>query len=194
MPAGSPPPPFRPAVVVTSWSGVPIERAVELNADRQAGSNPDPRRARGLESLTVRTMAMSAPPDEQWVLVGYRDGATDRELRIDWNVFEPDPAPPAGGGGGGSASKGAALKRMASYGVDLRTELARRAKKALFNAKAMATERQAARRTKGGGPSVNLADTSTMPDVFAFRSVDGTGGPYGYIRIWTFMVNDDDGF
>jgi hypothetical protein len=183
-------PTFKPGVVVTSWSGVPIERAVELNADRQAGSNPDARRARGLESLTIRTMAMSSPPDEHRVLVGYRDGATDRELRIDWQVFEPDPAPP---GGGGNASKSAALKRMAGYGVDLRTELARRAKKALFNAKAMATERQAARRSKGG-PSVNLADTSTMPDVFAFRSVNGAGGPYGYIRIWTFMVNDDDAF
>ena len=61
---------FKPGVVVTSWSGVPIDRAVELNADRQAGSNPDARRARGLESLTVRTMAMSSPPDENWVLVG----------------------------------------------------------------------------------------------------------------------------
>jgi hypothetical protein len=193
MLAGFTHPTFKPGVLVTSWSGVPIDRAVELNADRQAGSNPDARRARGLESLTVRTMAMSSPPDEQWVLVGYRDGATDRELRIDWQVFEPDPTPPGGGGGGGNASKGAALKRMASYGVDLRTELARRAKKALFNSKAMAMERQAARRSKGG-PSVNLADTSTMPDVFAFRSVNGSGGPYGYIRIWTFMVNDDDAF
>ena len=194
MLAGFTHPTFKPGVIVTSWSGVPIERAVELNADRQAGSNPDARRARGLESLTVRTMAMSSPPDENWVMVGYRDGATDRELRIDWNVFEPDPAPPGGGGGGGGGgSRGNAVKRMAAYGVDLRTELARRAKKALFNSKAMATERQAARRSKGG-PAVNLADTSTMPDVFAFRSVNGTGGPYGYIRIWTFMVNDDDAF
>src|SRR6185436_14975932 len=132
MLAGFTHPTFKPGVIVTSWSGVPIDRAVELNADRQAGSNPDARRARGLESLTVRTMAMSSPPDENWVMVGYRDGATDRELRIDWNVFEPDPAPPGGGGGGGG-SRGNAVKRMAAYGVDLRTELARRAKKALFN-------------------------------------------------------------
>ena len=30
---------FKPGVVVTSWSGVPIDRAVDLNAERQAGSN-----------------------------------------------------------------------------------------------------------------------------------------------------------
>ena len=185
-------PTFQPGVTVTSWSGVPIERAVEVNADRQAGSNPDARRARGLESLTVRTMAMSSPPDENWVLVGYRDGTVDRELRLDWQVFEPDPAPDGGGGGGGGGGRRNALKR-AAYGVDLRTELARRAKKALFNPDAMAVERKAARRAKGG-PSVNLADTSTMPDVFSFREVTGTGGPYGYIRIWTFNVGDDEAF
>ena len=38
---------------------------------------------------------------------------------------------------------------MAVYGVDLRTELARRAKKALFNSKAMATERQAVTPVEG---------------------------------------------
>ena len=33
-----------------------------------------------------------------------------------------------------------------------------------------------------------------MPDVFSFRPVDGPGGPYGYIRIWTFSVDDDGPF
>ena len=46
MLAGFTHPTFKPGVIVTSWSGVPIDRAVELNADRQAGSNPDARRAR----------------------------------------------------------------------------------------------------------------------------------------------------
>ena len=32
---------FRRGAVVTHWNGVPIHRAVELNADREAGSNPD---------------------------------------------------------------------------------------------------------------------------------------------------------
>jgi hypothetical protein len=179
---------FTPGVEVTHWSGVPIDRAVEVNADRQAGSNADARRARGLEALTIRPMAMSSPPDEHWVVVGYRDGATARELRLDWSVFEPDPGP-GGGGDDGSA------KTRRALALDLRTELARRAKKMLFNPRAMAVERDMKRgRRAKGAPAVNLADTSTMPDVFAFRTVAGTGGPYGYIRIWTFMVNDEDAF
>jgi len=174
---------FKPGVELTGWSGVPIERAVELNGDLQAGSNPDARRARGLESLTIRTMALSAPPDEHWVVVQYRDGSVDRELRFDWQVFEPEPGPDDGGGGGGMAR---------ALGLDLRTELARRAKKMLFNPSAMAKEHAALEAKRGAG--VNLADTSTMPDVFSFKTVATPGGPKGYIRIWTFNVGDEDAF
>jgi len=179
-------PNFKPGVLVTSWSGVPIDRAVDLNAERQAGSNPDARHARGLEALTIRTMAMSAPPDERWVLIGYLDGTTPRELRLDWQVFEPEPGPSSGGGGGGRA--------RASLGLDLRTELARRAKKTLFNPRAMDAERASKRRSTGAGTGVNLAITSTMPDVFAFRTVTTPSGTFGYIRIWTFMVDDENAF
>lgn len=179
-------PTFKPGVLLTSWSGVPIDRAVELNSDRQAGSNPDARHARGLEALTIRTMAMSSPPDEHWVLVGYQDGATAHELRIDWRVFEPEPAPGGGGGGGGSG------RARDTLGLDLRTELARRAKKVLFNPRAMATE--TATRTAKGRATVNLAENSTMPDVFSFRTVTAGSGSFGYIRIWTFNVAEEDDF
>jgi hypothetical protein len=185
MLAGFTHPTFKPGVVVTRWSGVPIDRAVEVNADRQAGSNPDASHARGLEALTIRAMAMSSPPDENWVIVGYLDGTVERELRVDWQVFEPDAAPDNSGGGGGRA--------RGNLGLDLRTELARRAKKVLFNPQAMATERVVARSTRGR-PAFNLADTSTMPDMFSFRTVTGPGGSRGYIRIWTFMVDDEDAF
>ena len=187
MLAGFTHPTFKPGVIVTSWSGVPIERAVELNADRQAGSNPDARHARGLEALTIRAMAMSSPPDENWVLVGYLDGGTARELRLDWQVFEPEPSP------SGSTGEGGMGQARSSLGLDLRTELARRAKKVLFNPRAMDTERAAARGARGMA-QVNLADTSTLPDVFAFRSVTTPSGQYGYIRIWTFMLEDENQF
>ena len=47
---------------------------------------------------------------------------------------------------------------------------------------------------RGDGPPSGPADASTMPDVFSFRPVDGPGGPYGYVRIWTFSVEDDGPF
>jgi hypothetical protein len=180
-------PTFKPGVVVTSWSGVPIDRAVDLNAERQAGSNLDARHARGLEALTIRTMAMSSPPDERWILIGYLDGTTPRELRLDWQVFEPEPAPGSGGGGGGG-------KARASLGLDLRTEMARRAKKTLFNPSAMDVERASKGGSAAARANINLAATSTLPDVFAFRSVTTPSGTFGYIRIWTFMLDDENAF
>ena len=43
---------FAPGVEVTHWNGIPIARAVDVNAARFAGSNAAARRARGVESLT----------------------------------------------------------------------------------------------------------------------------------------------
>ena len=87
--AGFSDPHFVPGVEVTYWNGVPIDRAVEVNAARQAGGNPDARHAQGLEAMTIRPMGFSAPPDEEWVVIGFTDGQTEREIRIDWRVFQP---------------------------------------------------------------------------------------------------------
>ena len=84
---------FKVGVLVTHWNGIPIDRAVELNAEREAGSNEDARHARGLEALTLRPMALTAPPDEEWVVVGYEVNGQSREQRFDWKVFEPPPSP-----------------------------------------------------------------------------------------------------
>ncbi len=177
MLAGFTHPTFAPGVIVTDWNGAPIDRAIEANADRNAGSNPDARHARGLEAMTVRSMMMASPPDEHWVIVGYKDGATAREVKLDWSVFEPDPTP----SGGGNAVTGHSL------GLDANVEMARRAKKALFNPQAMGVERAAAS-VKRAAPAPAAA--STMPDVFSFKTVTTPAGPLGYLRIWTFMAGE----
>ena len=183
-------PGFVPGVTVTSWNGIAFDRAVELNADRQAGSNDDARRARGLEAMTIRWLGMSPPPDEDWVVVGYTDSAgQEQEFRFQWLVLGPDPAP---NGVDPSDSRSAAARNL---GIDGRFEAVRRAKKRLFNPDAVALE-VASRPSRKGGVRAKpaAADASTMPDVFSFRPVDGPGGPYGYIRIWTFSVDDDGPF
>jgi hypothetical protein len=63
---------FERGVEVLGWNGVPILRAIEINGESQAGSNPDARFARGLDNLTIRPLNSSLPPDEHWVDVLYR--------------------------------------------------------------------------------------------------------------------------
>ena len=64
-------PQFEPGVVITHWNGIPMDRAVELNADRQAGSNTDARHAQGVDTMTARYMGLSAAPDEDWIVLNY---------------------------------------------------------------------------------------------------------------------------
>ena len=64
--------PFGPGAEVTHWNGTPLEKAVLENADREPGNNPASRLARGLARLTVRPLAFSLPPDEDWITITYR--------------------------------------------------------------------------------------------------------------------------
>lgn len=76
---------FKPGVEVTYWNGVPMQRAVDINANKKAGSNSAARFARGLENMTIRPMRSSLPPDEDWVVIGYRtEDGQDLELRQQW--------------------------------------------------------------------------------------------------------------
>jgi hypothetical protein len=194
--AGFTHPTFGVGAEVTHWSGTPIDRAVEINAGRQAGSNPPARHARGLEALTLRDMGQNAPPDELWVLVRYvpAGGGEPQELRLDWQVFAPDPTPDGVDPGDADAPAARLL------GYDSAAEARRRAKKELFNPAAMEVEAAAVAAAAagggfaGGGPAGGADTTTTMPDVFSFRTVQTASGTYGYLRIWTFMVNDENEF
>jgi hypothetical protein len=81
---------LEPGVEALYWNGIPIERAIEINAEKQAGSNRDARFARGLDNLTIRPLDTSLPPDEMWVRLTYRalDGK-EYELKQEWMVFSP---------------------------------------------------------------------------------------------------------
>ena len=125
---------FAPGVEVTHWNGVPIARAIEVNADREAGSNLDARLARGLEGLTIRPMGLTAPPDEEWVIVRYLANGSSQELRFEWKVFTPPSSPT------GVSSTSADLETARALGVDAQTEAIRRAKKALFDPIAVGQE------------------------------------------------------
>ena len=117
-----------PGVEVTHWNGMPIDLAVARNAAHEAGSNQEARRAQGLDALTLRWFGMSLPPDEDWVVLTYLDanGAV-QESRFEWDVIEPETLQQLRADGDASA------ERRARLGVDVKTELLRRVRKALFD-------------------------------------------------------------
>ena len=192
MVAGFDQPPFGPGVEVFSWNGAPIDLAVAANAARFAGSNAEARRARGLERMTIRPLIQSLPPDEDFVLVGYRtpDGQ-EHEIRLNWLVFTPD-------------TSGAVVAQIEdvsasafAMGVDVDGQMAGIAKKLLFApgvvaAEAAAHGKKPPRRRKRfeAGETV----PSSMPSVLHAKVVETPQGTFGHIRIHTFSVDDADAF
>ncbi len=156
-------PSFDSGVEVTHWNGVPIDRAVERNALRQRGANPPARTARGVQALTVRSLAHSLPPDEHWVNVGYRTNrGARREARFAWRVMEVEAAPDADDANPmlGNDPGGVAVQQV---------------RKELFAAPRL------------GAPWI----PTSLPKVFAARRHRAAGGDVGHVRIWSFAERDD---
>nr|WP_062341610.1 S41 family peptidase [Herbidospora sakaeratensis] len=105
-------------VTVTHWNGMPIGRAADVNGERYAGSNLAARHARGLESLTQRSLAGHLPPDEEWVVVSYVDlDGKPQELRLPWLVLRRTvpPAPVGGDAPRGVDIEGEQLASIRSF-------------------------------------------------------------------------------
>ncbi len=196
-------PQLQPGVEVTHWNGTPIQLAVEANAAREAGSNKPAQHAQGLQNMTLRSINMSLPPDEDWVDVTYKlADATVHETRVPWRVFEsatevttPGTLP--------NLPTGVTAAAHHLVGMDLRTELTRRVKRRLFAPASLvpsrlpaaarrATAIAAARKPRatevvGAGPVA-----TNRPDELKARIVDTPHGTYGHLRIFTFHMQDQN--
>jgi peptidase S41-like protein len=173
-------PHFVEGVTIDYWNGIPFDRAVELHAEAETGGRPDSRRARALESLTFRALEYAPPPNEEWVVLGYRDlkGKT-REVRLDWEGFDPERVAAA------SRTLGSRIRRA----INPAAEAVRRAKKYRFNHELWKKEDKAGPGTRAkAGAAVEFADFLTA------RTVTTRHGKFGYLRIWSFDVDDDQTF
>jgi hypothetical protein len=152
---------FERGVEVLAWNGVPIVRAIEINGESQAGSNPDARFARGLDNLTIRPLNTTLPPDELWVDILYRakNGviATHREY---WLVHKTaDTA---------ALSTPHSKKRAA---LDLKRTRIIEVKKELYPRHASAT-------------------LGSIKDILYALKKTVDGQTVGYIRLFSFDVDD----
>ena len=152
---------FERGVEVLAWNGVPIVRAIEINGESQAGSNPAARFARGLDNMTIRPLNTTLPPDELCVDILYRarNGAvaTHREF---WQLHMTSD--------GVESSTPHSKKRAA---LDLKRTRIIEVKKELYPRSAAAT-------------------LGSIKDVLyaVKKTVDGQA--LGYIRLFSFDVDD----
>lgn len=198
---------------VTHWNGVPMAIAVDRNAEREAGSNPAARRARGLENMTLRSVRMSLPPDEDWAELTYRVPVGDatyttHETRVPWRVFATAEevrdfgvsvaaAAPGRARGARAELVGRGVELEHLVGLDLRTELTRRAKRELFAPQSLVEDQRVAS-AEGKAPAQTSGQAeagvipTTRPDELKARVVTTPSGQFGHLRIYTFLMADGD--
>jgi hypothetical protein len=196
-------PQLKAGVEVTHWNGTPIQIAVEGNAAREAGSNKAAQLSQGLQNMTLRAINMSLPPDEDWVDITFKVDGTTHETRVPWRVFESG-AEVTAPGSLPSLPTGVEAAAHHLVGMDLRTELTRRAKRRLFApaslkpvpghkaAKAAKAARTGARKADAAAPLAAGPVPSNRPDELKARIVDTPSGTFGHLRIFTFHMQDQD--
>ena len=190
-------PQLKVGVEVTHWNGTPIQLAVEANAAREAGSNKAAQLAQGLQNMTLRSINMSLPPDEDWVDITYRVNGATHETRAPWRVFESG-AEVTTPGTLPSLPSGVEVAAHHLVGMDLRTELTRRVKRQLFapaSLKALPDLDTAEGRGRAAAAATPLAAgpiPTSRPDELKARIVDTPSGTFGHLRIFTFHMEDQD--
>ena len=156
-----------------------IARSICTPRTRPAGVPTRDARGRS-KSLTFRALEYAPPPDEEWVVLKYTDLAGKRrEVTLEWEGIDPQRAPTA------SQTLGTRVRRA----INPAAEAVRRAKKYRFNRKRWRAERAAgAKRERRAGIAEAFADFLTA------RTVKTRNGSFGYLRIWSFDVDDDQAF
>jgi C-terminal processing protease CtpA/Prc len=180
---------FKPGVRITYWNGIPIQRAVEINANRNAGSNSSARFARGLQSLTYRPLRTSLPPDEQWIVISYEtEEGEKKELKQEWLVSSQPVSFPFSVGEDVSD-----LEKSSKLGLDLNTELVGQMKKVLFAPEnVLEIEKNIALSASALETMEKISGfESVMPGIFEAKKISED---VGYIRIRTFSVQEDKPF
>src|SRR5262245_42120994 len=180
-------PSFKKGVEVLFWNGVPIERAIELNGDRLSGSNLEARFAHGLDSLTIRPMNRSLPPEEMWVVVTYltKEGH-QKDIKIEWRVFV---SKRRGRKAGRKTDRATAARAMIS--MNTHKDAINRVRKLMFATGTGRAQKAITAETCLGRLTTQIVKTS-MADAFKPLIVRTSLGGLGYVRIFTFRVDSED--
>jgi C-terminal processing protease CtpA/Prc len=179
---------FERYVEILYWNGVPIRRAIEINGDRQPGSNIDARFARGLEALTIRELKLSLLPDEEWVTITYRKkGGPPQNISMEWLVV------PLSAGKKKIKEKPRARAKH-KLAVDRHRAAINQMRKILYAPKVVALEKRCAHEEKKWGRAKPVsprrsAFRTRLPSVF--RAEKTRNGEFAYIRIFTFDPDID---
>lgn len=187
---------FKAGVELIAWNGLPIVEAIRLNGEQGGGSNPAARYAVGLRSLTIRPLAINLPPLETRIYLQYKT-ADDKllETSFEWLLIKPSSGLGVDLGAAPSPDillpirpDPSTIYRDFLLGNQLEGEYINQARKKLF-----VEMKRAERRVSGRRAADSTEVKSLLQDITA-RSVTTPSGNFAYLRLFSFMVQDDQAF
>jgi len=197
---------FAEGVELVSWNFVPMTRAVDVYSVRETGGRRDARRARALETMTLRSLDYGPPPDEHRVNVEFLAGRRRGELCLPWRVVDipaatlsndPQVALKAAWNPAAESVRKAKTLMFAPGAWDAQRLVAAGGRTVAATASAeQGSRRKAPRRTASGeaAPAAGDVLATSLPDVLLARTVQTRLGRLGYLRIWSFDVDDHEAF
>jgi hypothetical protein len=189
--------PFVEGAHITHWNGMPIEVAVRRHSEREYGGRPDSAMALALSTMTLRPLFYMNLPDEDFVEIGYR--VTNKKgqphgpiqtVAVNWLLIDAFEDESAAGEEEGH-SRGA--RRSPTLALHPVAAAIKRAKRVMFAHLGKAAPANSVRRSEKGELTKEYA--SKFPGgLLKAHELNGPGGPYGYLRIYSFDTPDPDGF
>ena len=173
---------FTEGVEITHWNGIPFGRALELHADVETGGD----RIRGAPGPSNRSLSARWNMRRRRMKSGSSSISSTlwdkpRKIRLSWEGLKPMLAPNSG-----QKSLATRFRRSIHMGA----EAVRRAKKypvqSRFVEGGNRSRSSSRKEAKAGGGFCRLPERAPRNDCKC--------GKFGYLRIWSFDVDDDQAF
>jgi hypothetical protein len=205
-------PRFEPGAEITFWQGMPLERAIELEAEHEPGCNPASRFVRGMKRMTKRNLAFTLPPDEHSVVIQYiprRGGPEQFCISLPWSAATACLPKTKRANSRSSVNESMAELTHLTGILWRRGQSAAEKRISRHYSRAHETPSALHAATETGGDHQDLRTVSKFPHVFEFQYTGGAARPdsvdpaclhdsahpekkFGYLRIKTFELDPGD--
>jgi len=156
---------------VTHWNGIPIDKYIEVLADTSQGANRSAAKKLALSNLTIRSLAYSFPPDEDWVTLSCQNAKGEPiTFSFVWRVYYNGPQQSTS-----SANSGAAKEEVS---LDHKQLTKMKFQNQFFG------QKESKKR---------IAKKYVLQDynnIMKYGTLKTTSGDVGYLRIFSFEVGN----
>jgi len=159
--------------IVTHWNGIPIDKHIENLSATSQGANKSAAKKMALSGLTVKSLAYSFPPDEDWVtLTCLNEKGEVKTFSLVWRVYYNNTA---------NEILEAKKKEIDKVSLDKKELETMLFKKDFFK---KATQKKKATKYQ----------LKTYGNIAKYGIVRTTSGEVAYLRIFSFEVQNVDTF